>query len=62
MVWASDWPHIGAHAQQVEGEPARAEYRSIDYGQLLSVLAEWADGDDIARILARNPARLYDFS
>ena len=27
----------------------------------LSVLAEWAETDDIARILVRNPAKLYDF-
>lgn len=33
----------------------------IDYGALLSVLAEWAETDDIARILVRNPAKLYDF-
>jgi predicted TIM-barrel fold metal-dependent hydrolase len=62
VVWASDWPHIGAHAHQVEGEPARAEYRTIDYGRLLSVLAEWAEGDRLAQILTRNPARLYGFA
>ena len=62
VVWASDWPHIGAHAHPVAGEPARAEYRRIDYGQLLSALADWADGDDLARILVRNPAQLYGFA
>ncbi len=62
VVWASDWPHIGAHAHSVEGEPAHVAYRRIDYGRLLSVLADWAEADDIARILARNPARLYDFA
>jgi predicted TIM-barrel fold metal-dependent hydrolase len=62
VVWASDWPHIGAHSHRVEGEPARAEYRRIDYGRLLSVLAEWAEGDRLAQILTRNPARLYGFA
>lgn len=62
VVWASDWPHIGAHAHQLEGKPAPAEYRRIDYGRLLSVLAEWAEGDHLAQILTRNPARLYGFS
>ena len=34
----------------------------IDYGRLLSVLAAWADADDIDRILVRNPAALYGFA
>jgi predicted TIM-barrel fold metal-dependent hydrolase len=62
VVWASDWPHIGFHPHHVDGEPPHSEYRRIDYGRLLSSFADWADGDDIARILVRNPARLYDFS
>ena len=61
VVWASDWPHIGAHPHHVEGEPPHAAYRNIDYGQLLSVLAAWGDPDDIDRILVRNPAALYGF-
>jgi predicted TIM-barrel fold metal-dependent hydrolase len=61
VVWASDWPHIGHHAHSVEGEPPHADYRRIDYGRLLSELAEWAEPDDIARILVRNPATLYGF-
>jgi predicted TIM-barrel fold metal-dependent hydrolase len=61
VVWASDWPHIGPHPHRVDGEPPHVDYRRIDYGRLLSVLADWADGDDIARILVRNPAALYGF-
>jgi predicted TIM-barrel fold metal-dependent hydrolase len=61
VVWASDWPHIGPHPHRTDGEPPHADYRRIDYGRLLSVLVDWADGDDIARILVRNPATLYDF-
>ncbi|HEY2136458.1 MAG TPA: amidohydrolase family protein [Xanthobacteraceae bacterium] len=62
VVWASDWPHIGAHPHHVDGEPPHSEYRQIDYGRLLSALADWADADDIDRILVRNPAKLYGFS
>jgi predicted TIM-barrel fold metal-dependent hydrolase len=62
VVWASDWPHIGAHPHDVAGEPPQAEYRKIDYGRLLSGLAAWADADEIDRILVRNPAALYGFS
>jgi predicted TIM-barrel fold metal-dependent hydrolase len=62
VVWASDWPDIGSHPHRTDGEPPHADYRRIDYGRLLSVLADWAVPDDIARILARNPARLYDFA
>lgn len=60
VVWASDWPHLGPHPLHHDGEPPHADYRRIDYGRLLSRLGEWAEGDDIARILVRNPARLYD--
>jgi predicted TIM-barrel fold metal-dependent hydrolase len=62
VVWASDWPHIGAHPHHVAGEPPQAEYRKIDYGRLLSGLAAWADADEIDRILVRNPAALYGFA
>jgi len=61
VVWASDWPHLGAHAHRVAAEAPHADYRRIDYGRLMSALADWAEGDDVARILVRNPARLYGF-
>jgi predicted TIM-barrel fold metal-dependent hydrolase len=60
VVWASDWPHTDPHARRVAGAP-RMNYRRIDYGRLLSALADWAEGDNVARILVHNPARLYDF-
>ena len=62
VVWASDWPHVGTHAHHVEGEAPHVDYRLLDYGRLLSAFADWADGDDIARILVHNPAKLYDFA
>jgi predicted TIM-barrel fold metal-dependent hydrolase len=62
VVWASDWPHIGSHPHRVAGEPPHADYRPIDYGRLLSALGDWAEDDDIDRILVRNPAALYGFA
>jgi predicted TIM-barrel fold metal-dependent hydrolase len=62
VVWASDWPHIGSHPHRVAGEPPHADYRRIDYGRLLSALADWAERDEIERIMVRNPATLYGFA
>jgi predicted TIM-barrel fold metal-dependent hydrolase len=61
VVWASDWPHIGVHPHRVDGEPPHAGYRRIDYGRLLSALANWAEPADIERILVRNAESLYGF-
>jgi predicted TIM-barrel fold metal-dependent hydrolase len=62
VVWASDWPHLGPHALHHEGEPPHADYWRIDYGRLLSRLGDWTQGNEIERILVRNPARLYGFA
>ena len=62
MVWGSDWPHIGKHAHSVGGEPGPVEYRPLDYGRLLSALAEWISPDDLTRILVHNAATLYGFA
>lgn len=62
VVWASDWPHLGVHGHHNTTDAPHAPYRAIDYGQLLSVTADWADGDDLHRLLVANPARLYDFA
>ena len=61
VVWASDWPHIGEHPRAVHAKPPPVAYRPIDYGRLVSVIADWADADDIERILVRNPEQLYGF-
>ncbi|GGE36574.1 hydrolase [Agaricicola taiwanensis] len=51
LVWASDWPHR-------DGTGFRAE----DDGLALNRLAEWVPDPAVRqRILADNPARLYDF-
>ncbi|MBF5006903.1 amidohydrolase family protein [Diaphorobacter caeni] len=50
MVWGSDWPHVACAVMP-------------DAGELLNVLAGWFDADQavLQRILADNPARLFDF-
>ena len=62
LVWGTDWPHIGAHAEAPHGDAPPVIYRDLDAGALLNLLAE-AAGDDatLKRILADNPARLYGF-
>ena len=61
VVWGSDWPHIDTHPHSVAGEPPAVGYRPLDYGCLLTALADWAR-DDIAHILVDNAARLYGFA
>jgi predicted TIM-barrel fold metal-dependent hydrolase len=61
VVWASDWPHIGAHPLALHSDPPPAEYRQIDYGRLVSVIADWGDAEDIHRMLVSNPTTLYGF-
>ncbi len=62
VVWGSDWPHIGKHAHHHDEAAPPVEYRPLDYGRLLAALSEWASADNLARVLARNPAKLYGFS
>lgn len=49
-LWGSDWPFVG-----VAERPA--------YAETMAPLARWfPDPDDRARVLARNPARLFGFA
>lgn len=61
VVWGSDWPHIGKHAHHHDESAPPVEYRQLDYGRLLAALSEWVPADDLARVLVRNPAKLYGF-
>jgi predicted TIM-barrel fold metal-dependent hydrolase len=61
-LWASDWPHIAPHGNDLKAGAPHVDFIKIDYGRLLSALADWADGDDLMRILVRNPAKLYGFT
>lgn len=63
LVWGSDWPHIGFHTGAAVGHDAVLPYRPLDAGELLDVLGEAVPDAGIRRkILADNPARLYQFS
>ena len=51
MLWASNWPHPGAHADQMP-----------DDADLLDLLLEWVPDDGTRkRILVDNPNELYKF-
>lgn len=53
-VWGSDWPHATASA---------GHHPFPDDALQLDALAAWCDDDALfARVLARNPARLYGFA
>lgn len=62
VVWGSDWPHTGKHPNaRLEAAP-RIEYRPLDDGRLLGLLADWVDDEaTLHAILVDNPARLYGF-
>ncbi len=62
MVWGTDWPHLANHNRVASAEPPTIDYHAIDYGRLLSLVPAWTGDEALtARILSRNPARLYDF-
>ena len=62
LVWGSDWPHIGFHADRQAEAGTILPFRKLDAGDLLEILSE-AVPDAVTRraILVGNPARLYDF-
>ena len=64
IVWGSDWPHTGKHANARRETAPLIDYRPLDDGRLLDLLAGWVDGDAalLQRILTDNPAALYGFA
>jgi predicted TIM-barrel fold metal-dependent hydrolase len=63
LVWGSDWPNIGFHTGMAVGHDTVLPYRELDAGALLDVLAEAVPEAALRqKILADNPARLYQFS
>jgi predicted TIM-barrel fold metal-dependent hydrolase len=61
VIWGSDWPHTGKHANARLDTAPTIEYRNLDDGRLVSRLARWADEPTIRKILVDNPARLYRY-
>ena len=59
-VWGTDWPHTGSHGRSLADGPPMIEYRKLDDGVLLDLLAE-AAGPHLRRVLVENPERLYQF-
>jgi predicted TIM-barrel fold metal-dependent hydrolase len=62
LVWGTDWPHTGEHKQVASGEVPLIDYRPLDDGFLLELLAAWcADAAEFKHIFVDNPAELYEF-
>lgn len=62
VVWGSDWPHTGKHPNARLDVAPSIEYRPLDDGRLLGLLAGWVDDSAVLhRILVDNPALLYGF-
>ena len=63
LVWGSDWPNIGFHSGAAIGHDQVLPYRELDAGELLNVFAEAVPEATVReKILAANPARLYQFA
>lgn len=62
MLWGTDWPHPGGSARAADKAHEVEPFTGNDDGAALNRLARWARTPEIIRkILADNPARLYDF-
>jgi 2-pyrone-4,6-dicarboxylate lactonase len=62
MVFGTDWPHLANHSRTASTEPPVIDYHPIDYGRLVSQVAEWTGDARVTRqILSVNAASLYGF-
>jgi predicted TIM-barrel fold metal-dependent hydrolase len=62
LLWGSDWPHPGAALGQPRQREVVEAFHPIDDGRALNRMIEWIDDPiTLAKILAHNPAKLYDF-
>jgi len=63
IVWGSDWPHTPKHGVRKPGEAEELPFQDIDTAGLLALVPRWLKDDAlVARVLVRNPARLYGFA
>jgi predicted TIM-barrel fold metal-dependent hydrolase len=62
ILWGSDWPHPPVHPGVPEADPPVTPYRKVEPKKCLQDMLDWFPGDkDRTKILAENPARLYEF-
>jgi predicted TIM-barrel fold metal-dependent hydrolase len=62
LVWGSDWPHTSDRIGGDLGPASRVEFRDVDLGGLLDLLAEGlASSRTSRRVLVTNPADLFGF-
>jgi predicted TIM-barrel fold metal-dependent hydrolase len=60
LVWGTDWPHTAPHGHARGSDPPLIDYRALDDGYLIDLLADWVnDTAALEKVLVTNPARLY---
>jgi predicted TIM-barrel fold metal-dependent hydrolase len=60
LVWGTDWPHTASHGHAQDSDPPLINYRPLDDGHLIDLLADWVnDTAALNKVLVTNPARLY---
>lgn len=60
LVWGTDWPHTASHGHALGSDPPLIDYRPLDDGHLIDLLADWVnDTAVLEKVLVTNPARLY---
>ena len=59
-MWGTDWPHTASHGHAHGSDPPLIDYRPLDDGHLIDLLADWVnDTAVLEKVLVTNPARLY---
>jgi hypothetical protein len=60
LVWGTDGPHTASHGHVQGSDPPLIDYRPLDDGHLIDLLADWVnDTAVLEKVLVTNPARLY---
>jgi predicted TIM-barrel fold metal-dependent hydrolase len=61
IVWGSDWPHTGEHHRSPDSAAPTIQFRRLNDGTLLDLLAGATIPATFKRILVDNPTLLYEF-